>query len=154
MAIKNINQFFGTGAEKQILTTPAKRVEFPLSKETLVFIGDMFDTITYYEDIGAGLASNQIWEDTETAPPAMFIAKTAEGFELFINPTLQGSGPKIKLEEGCLSLKGRSPKLKKRDKNVSVTSMTVDGNYIIEKYTQMVARIIQHENDHLLGIII
>ena len=115
----------------------------------------MEDTFELYMENATGLASNQIWSNVEEPPPAIFIFKENNGlYTIAINPTIHGTGSKIKNYESCLSLKNRKPIIKKRDKNVTIEYMDLDGNMNKEKHTLLVARTIQHEYDHLLGKLI
>jgi len=117
---------------------------------------DLKDTAKHNNGKCVGIASNQIWKE-ETPPPAIFIAKVGkpQEWKVFINPSIKGTGPKILYGEGCMSLKGKKPKHKKRDKNVIVTYWNHEENEDrTEKYFGFDARVIQHEFDHLLGKLI
>jgi peptide deformylase len=151
--VKPINQFYGTEEQHKILTTKAKEVDLPVDENFIEFINNLKETAK--SGTGIGLASNQIWEDVDTPPPAVFVAKlSGNGWTTMINPRVTGSGKKIKDEEGCLSLRGRKPKRVKRDKNVTVEYIDDEGVIQIEKHTRLAARIIFHEYDHLQGKVI
>lgn len=141
--------------EREILKTPAKEVE-EISLFSL-FLEDLQDTAKANEGKCVGIASCQIWKEKDSPPPSIFIIKLQQATEwkVFINPKIRGSGKKIKMAELCLSLAGRKPKLKKRDKNVTITYFDpLDQTIKIEKYFGRDAQIIQHEFDHLRGILI
>ncbi len=140
--------------EKIILKTPAVFVE-DISAYILL-MEDIQDTAKKNEERCIGIASNQIWKEN-TPPPAIFIIKLqqATDWKIFINPKIKGSGKKIKMGESCMSLAGRKPKPKKRDKNVTITYWDpLDRAIKTEKYFGYDARAIQHECDHLRGILI
>jgi peptide deformylase len=140
--------------ERKVLKTPAVSI-----KEVTLFLlilEDLRHTAEANQSKCVGIAANQIWKE-ETPPPAIFIAKLQHinEWKIFINPVIKGTGRKIKMYESCMSLAGRKPRLKKRDKNVIITYLDpADFEKKTEKYYSSDARIIQHECDHLKGILI
>jgi len=141
--------------EKEILKTNAVKVE-NTDKYMHLFV-DLQDTAKANDAVCIGIASNQIWKLQEEPPPAVFIIKLDKlvGWKLFVNPVIKGTGPKVSLREGCMSLKGKKPKMKKRDKNVIITYWDPATQLeATEKYFGYDARTIQHEMDHLNGILI
>lgn len=74
-------------------------------------------------------------------------------YQVFINPeiTLIGSGTDIQLE-GCLSIPHVTGNVK-RNKNIKIKYLDRFGEVHREKYSGWNARVIQHEYDHLLGIL-
>lgn len=140
--------------EKKILQTPSMQIEKmeDIYDELVV---NLKDTADKHKDTCVGIASNQLWKDSDSPPPAIFIAKltAANGWKIFLNPVIKGSGPKISYKEGCMSKKGK--KIKKRDKNVTIIYFDIfDKRIKKEKYTGFDSRIIQHEMDHLKGKLI
>ena len=143
--------------ERKILTTPAEPVNDLI--EFIMLMEDLTSTAKANESKCVGIASNQLWKDTEEPPPAMFIARVHFGgnelWKIFVNPTIKGTGKKMLWPENCMSLQGKKPKMKKRDKNVIITYFDpVDQIDKTEKYFGYDARIIQHEYDHLQGKLI
>jgi peptide deformylase len=118
-------------------------------------ISDMFETM--YQSDGMGLAAPQIGKsirifvvDATTLAdedPALKDFKRA-----FINPKIQLLGEEtLTMNEGCLSL----PKIREdvdRHNRIRITYRDEDWNYIEEEYEGLKARVIQHEYDHLDGI--
>jgi peptide deformylase len=105
-----------------------------------------------YEYRGVGLAANQV-----NLPLRLFIANpTGEkdsGEELvFLNPVIQKASGTIEADEGCLSLPGLHGTVK-RNKTVQVNAYSIDGKEINLKVDGFLARIIQHEVDHLDGVL-
>lgn len=70
-----------------------------------------------------------------------------------INPRIISHGEEIVMaSEGCLSVKGKKGDVP-RYKNIMIEYTTRDGNVQQQEYNNFVARIIQHELDHLNGIL-
>lgn len=97
---------------------------------------------------GIGLAAPQVGELKR------IIAIQAEKSSVvFINPqVLKKSREHEFLEEGCLSFPGLWLKIK-RPKKIEVEALTVDGKKIKIKAQGIFAQILQHEIDHLDGIL-
>ena len=105
-----------------------------------------------YEHRGVGLAANQV-----NLPLRLFVANPSgekdSGQELvFLNPVIQKATGTIEAEEGCLSLPGLNGVVK-RNKAVQVNAYSMDGKEINLKVEGFLARIIQHEVDHLDGFL-
>ena len=124
---------------------PIKRVDANLRK----MVSQMFELM--YEARGVGLAANQV-----DLPFRLFVANLQsdpeEGEELvFINPVISRPKGLEEKEEGCLSL----PELYgpvKRPETVQVTAYTLRGEEIEAQLSGLAARVVQHETDHLDGI--
>jgi peptide deformylase len=124
---------------------PLRRVDAELRNLS----DEMFELM--YEQEGVGLAANQV-----DLPYRLFIAnpegnpdaKDSEG--VFINPVLSGGRGLAEDEEGCLSIPGlRAPVT--RNTSIKIQAYDLDGNEISGEVTDFMARIIQHETDHLDG---
>ena len=124
---------------------PVKRVD----AELRAMIGEMFGLM--YEARGIGLAANQVG-----IPLRFFIMNLAgekdDGDELvFINPTISRSTGTDEAEEGCLSLPGvYGPVL--RPAEIVFSAYTLNGEKFEQKVDGMFARCVQHETDHLDGV--
>lgn len=71
-----------------------------------------------------------------------------------VNPTIVGrSGPVTSFEEGCLSFPGIYAEIE-RPSRCKVQAFDVDGNPFEAEYDEFVSRIVQHEYDHLEGILL
>ena len=119
-------------------------------------IDDMIDTMHEYH--GVGLAAPQIHESLR-----IFVAAIAPENEdplspddepmVFINPVITPMGPEIVEDwEGCLSIpdiRGRVP----RARAIKVTAMDRNGGKIEIASHDFPARVIQHETDHLDGVL-
>lgn len=72
---------------------------------------------------------------------------------VFINPKImQKSIIKNVMEEGCLSIPGINGKVK-RPKNIRVSCLNAAGEKVEFKTTKLLARVLQHEIDHLDGVL-
>ena len=98
----------------------------------------------------AGLAAIQVGEEKK-----VFIAidiDTGE-FKEFINPKVKVIGDKESIDlEGCLSIPDTTGYVK-RPKKVKITYLDRFGVSHTERLSGFNAKIVQHENDHLLGIL-
>jgi len=126
--------------------------DYPELKE---FLTDFWETM-YFAD-GVGLAAPQVGRSIR-----LFVLDASSGAEddpslqdfkkVFINPEiLESSGESRVFEEGCLSL----PEIREnvtRPETVRIKYVDETFTEHEETYTGFVARIIQHEYDHLEGI--
>jgi len=78
---------------------------------------------------------------------------TAQNVKVYINPTVTPDGTVVANEEGCLSVPGVFTKIR-RYKKCKVTATDLDGNQFSEEAEGLYARALQHEYDHIEGIII
>ena len=105
-----------------------------------------------YAANGVGLAANQV-----ALPLRLFVvnlaAKPDEGQELvFINPVLTRPKGSEESEEGCLSLPGLYGNVV-RPKQVQVQAFDLRGSELNLALTGLLARVVQHECDHLDGVL-
>ena len=117
-------------------------------------IEDMFATM--YEASGVGLAAPQIGKSIR-----LFVVdgepmdqERLKGFKkVFINPELlEESGDAMIFEEGCLSIPGIRADVVRSEK-VRLRYTDEQGTVREEEFDGLAARIIQHEYDHLEGIL-
>ena len=127
--------------------------EYPKLNE---IIQNMFDTM--HRSNGIGLAAPQIGLSIRLfvvdATPYENDERDLDGFkQVFINAQiLEQEGKKWKCSEGCLSIPGIREDI---DRMPNITVRYMDENFVehTESYTGMRARIIQHEYDHIEGIL-
>ena len=145
-------------AVKKILTygTPSLREKskevHKVSSKIKTLVQDLFDTM--YMNNGVGLAAPQIGENVR-----VFVIDCSTGDEplrpmVFINPKIiKKSGGTIS-NEGCLSFPEAYTEVR-RYKNVMVKALDKNGKpFVMEaKDGTLLARCIQHENDHLDGVL-
>lgn len=96
---------------------------------------------------GAGLAANQAGLDL-----SLVVIETPEKLYKLINPKIVKKKGKVIFEEGCLSFPELSLSVK-RAKEVLVNYVDTQGNFIDLKAEGMLAVILQHEIDHIYGIL-
>lgn len=104
-----------------------------------------------YENEGVGLAANQV-----DLPIRMFVANPSgergEGEEwVVINPVLDRPKGIDAGQEGCLSVPGVYAQVK-RSKSVRLQGYDLRGNEINMELDGFLARVVQHEVDHLDGV--
>ncbi len=123
------------------------------NEELHTFLDEM--AVTMYSANGIGLAAPQVARFIRC-----FVIDIGEGHEEpkrrdlreFINPKLSNGEGKIVFEEGCLSIPGFSEEVQRnrmirvdyQDRNGNSKSLVVEG---------LLAVAIQHENDHLEGVL-
>lgn len=125
---------------------PIRRVDAELKR----IAAEMLELM--YESKGVGLAANQV-----DLPLRLFVANPTgvrgEGEELIlINPVLQRPKRSEAAEEGCLSLPGIYGNVI-RPKEVRLSAFDISGNPIERRVDGFLARVLQHENDHLDGVL-
>lgn len=100
---------------------------------------------------GVGLAAPQVGHNLRLF--VMNATGEPEDDRVYVNPDLlEGEGTE-EGEEGCLSIPGVNVKIL-RDKKLRMRARDVDGKPIEETATGFVARVWQHETDHLNGTLI
>ncbi|MFP4511405.1 MAG: peptide deformylase [Acidimicrobiales bacterium] len=102
---------------------------------------------TMYGAPGLGLAAPQIGVGKR-----VFVYDIGEGPEVLINPTIADSDGEWLYEEGCLSVPGHTFEIV-RPKQVHLTGIDLDGDEVSLEADELLARLFQHELDHLDGIL-
>ena len=116
-------------------------------------VASMFQTM--YGDNGVGLAAPQVGlrQRILVINPTGDPEKPEEELAL-VNPTLTDrSGPLISMEEGCLSFPGIYASVDRPDR-CTVQAHLPDGSEIEREFEGFVSRVIQHEYDHLEGVLL
>lgn len=72
--------------------------------------------------------------------------------DVFINPVITASEGSCKMEEGCLSVPGIF-EIVQRPETIEVEYTDIEGKRIRASYSGLLARVIQHEYDHLEGVL-
>lgn len=125
---------------------PIRRVDAELRR----IVRDMFGLM--YENKGIGLAANQV-----DLPLRLFVvnlkSNPQEGEEMvFLNPVISFPKGSDEAEEGCLSLPGVYGNVI-RPKQVRINAYTLEGQEVDIVATELLARCVQHELDHLDGVL-
>jgi peptide deformylase len=150
-------------AKLKILTVPnpilrkrAKKVE-KIDKKVLKLVQDMFTTLRKQKDPeGVGLAAPQVGKSRR-----IFVAKIDDTYQVFINPkvvfyskekTLEKDKDGHPILEGCLSIPKHYGEVA-RAKRVKIEYTNLKGKKETKEFKDFLARIVQHEYDHIEGIL-
>ena len=132
-------------SENPILRQKAKKVHrFDASMQKLV--DDMFETM--HAAHGAGLAAPQI-----ALSIRLFVAEYEENKIALFNPEIIKAEGEELGTEGCLSIPGYAGDNIRRAASVVVKGQDVRGKPVRVKAEGWYARVLQHEIDHLDGIL-
>ncbi|OGM98541.1 MAG: peptide deformylase [Candidatus Yanofskybacteria bacterium RIFCSPLOWO2_01_FULL_41_34] len=103
------------------------------------------------DNVGIGLAANQINKDLSIFIIEAKLASENNIPEVFFNPEItEYSKNKDEMEEGCLSIPEYEANIK-RSKKIKIKAIDESGNKIKLKARGFLARVLQHETDHLNG---
>lgn len=120
-----------------------KEIETPDFSKLII---DMVESM--YAAKGVGIAAPQVGVSKR-----IFIAESPEGPVALVNPVFtKKSWKMVGGEEGCLSVPGKFDQVK-RHKTVTIKALTADGKPVTFTAHDYFARILQHEMDHLDGIL-
>jgi len=125
-----------------------------ITDEIKILINNMFDTMHNTEN-GVGLAANQVGNSI-----SMFVIDVSEIEEyknmnklIFINPEIISYSEETNFyNEGCLSIPTFYEDVE-RPISVVVKYFDIDMNKVTQEFTGFLARVVQHEYDHLQGIL-
>jgi peptide deformylase len=129
------------------VSKPLKRVDHELRD----MIAQMFDLM--YEHEGVGLAANQV-----DLPYRLFVAnptgdpKEKQAEYVFINPVISSGKGQVEGEEGCLSIPGLVGQVSRKEK-LQIEAYNLSGEMFSGELEGLFARIVQHEVDHLDGVL-
>ena len=117
-----------------------------VTPEIAALLDDMVESM--YDHVGIGLAATQVG-----IPLRMLVVDEGRGAAaVYLNPVIVESGGEETAEEGCLSLPGIFADLA-RAAWVVVEARGRDGSPIRQRATGLLARVFQHEIDHLDGVL-
>lgn len=112
----------------------------------------MMDTM-YHSSNAIGLAAPQVGKSLQMSVIDISRGESEDGLILLLNPEiLEAEGSDVD-EEGCLSFPGLSAPVK-RFTHIYLKTIDIDGNEIKREVEGYMARVIQHEMDHLTGKLI
>ncbi len=109
---------------------------------------DMY--VTMYEAQGAGLAAPQVGIQKRFM---VYDLGAGDGPQVLINPVITESGGDCEFNEGCLSVPGLRFDIV-RPSNVNVTGLNLEGREVEFEADDFLARLMQHELDHLNGVLL
>jgi peptide deformylase len=116
-------------------------------------VREMFDLMYSKEHRGVGLAANQV-----DLPYRFFVVNLSSDPMLkdeeyvFINPVISHPKGSAEEEEGCLSLPGLFASVRRPEK-VRINAYNLAGNEVTYDLDDLFARVVQHETDHLDGVL-
>ena len=135
----------------KILRNKLKEVK-EITPEIKALISDMRKIMV--ESRGIGLAANQVGHDLQIFVIDKKLAEENGVPDAYINPEItERSKDEGEIEEGCLSLPDYWQQIK-RAKKVKLKALDENGKKIKIKARGLLARVFQHEYDHLQGVLI
>ena len=140
MAIRNIRLIGDTVLNKQ-----SKEVK-EMTPKIKILIEDMLDTM--YDALGVGLAAPQVGVLKRIV--VIDVSPEGDSPSVLINPVILETSGEQTGEEGCLSVPGKSGTVT-RPNYVKVKALNENMEEIIVEGTELLARALLHENDHLNG---
>jgi peptide deformylase len=134
-------RLYGDPVLRQV-ATPVRDITAEIER----IIADMTETM--WHQVGIGLAATQVG-----LPYRILVMDDGKGgAQALINPVIESRSGTIREEEGCLSLPGVFGVVE-RSKTITVRAMDADGKPVSLEATGLKARIVQHELDHLDGVL-
>ncbi|HXR96283.1 MAG TPA: peptide deformylase [Terriglobales bacterium] len=133
-----------------VLTTPAGPVQNFATPELRQLIADMFESM--YAANGVGLAAPQIGLSQRLTVIDCSVGEDPAQQLVLINPEIIRREGRQTGEEGCLSIPGFRADVS-RAMNVTVRAQNVEGEWFETSGSELLARAMQHETDHLNGIL-
>jgi peptide deformylase len=132
-----------------ILRTKARRVE-AFDEGLRAFADDLIASM--YAHNGVGLAAPQVGRSLRVI--AVDASEARDGSQAFalVNPEIIEQEGTVIGEEGCLSIPGVTADVERRARLV-VEGLTPEGELRRIEATELLARILQHEIDHLNGVL-
>jgi len=132
-----------------LLRRPAAPVA-AFDEELAAIVAGMFERM--YASKGVGLAAPQVGLKKRIL--VLNSSGKPEDELVLVNPTIvERSGPPTLFEEGCLSFPGIYAEVE-RPENCKVRAFRADGTPLEETFGGFVSRIVQHEYDHLEGVLL
>ena len=119
------------------------------TKEDAGIAQDLLDTLRYHREHCVGMAANMIGVSKRVI---VFEDEATSKHEIMYNPEIIERSGEFDVMEGCLSLVGKRPA--KRYEHITVRFQDLQFKERTAKYSGWTAQIIQHEVDHLDGVII
>ncbi len=101
---------------------------------------------------GIGLAASQVGVEKRIALVDVSVGEDPDSLLVMVNPELADTSGLDIDEEGCLSIPGITEKVK-RAESIRLVAMNLDGEPFELEAEGLVARAIQHEIDHLDGVL-
>ena len=145
MAILEIRKYPDDVLKKKAL--PVEKVDKTLQR----LIDNMIETM--YAAPGIGLAAPQVGVSKRLLVIDISSKEEKIPLVVLINPEITEADGLVDSEEGCLSLPDYTTVVKRADR-VIVKGLDREGNPVEMECTELLARAIQHEIDHLDGVLL
>jgi peptide deformylase len=137
-----------TKEPNKILRNKLKEVK-EITPEIGALISDMRKRMI--ESRGVGLAANQVGQDLQIFVIDKKLAEENGVPDVYINPEItEYSKELLEAEEGCLSIPDYWQQVK-RSKKIKIKALDENGKKVKIKARGLLARVLQHEYDHLQG---
>lgn len=129
-----------------VLLREAEPVDDPTHPEIQRLIADMAETMQ--DAAGIGLAAPQVH-----VPLRLFVWRDTAGVSVLVNPELDPAGDETESAwEGCLSIPGLRGCVT-RPRRIRYRGLDAEGNPVSGEVEGLTARVMQHETDHLDGVL-
>ncbi|MFA6080079.1 MAG: peptide deformylase [Candidatus Gracilibacteria bacterium] len=145
-----------TGTDNPILRAVSKPVKITELHTCKALSEAMLNYIKNPKHHGIGLAAPQVGINKRLIVAGLPTQRDEEGYPLvvMINPTILSSSKATLIdEEGCLSLPGITGNIE-RSTTIEIEWIDIKGRKMKKKITGFGARVVQHEIDHLDGVLI
>jgi len=130
-----------------ILLAPTRRVD-KIDEHIRALVRDMIETM--YAAPGIGLAANQVGVSLRVCVVDRSVGETPGELTVLINPEIKSTSGSEIAEEGCLSFPDVTVEVE-RPYQAVVEALDLDGNTLVVDGTGLLARVMQHEIEHLDG---
>jgi peptide deformylase len=130
-----------------VLKQPAREVE-EITADLAPLVYGMYETMELAE--GVGLAAPQVGVRKRLFT---YDLHEGDGPGVVINPVIVESSGAIESEEGCLSVPGFKFEIIRAER-VTMRGVDLDGKEVVLEGDDLLARMIQHEIDHLDGVLL
>ncbi|MFH1823948.1 MAG: peptide deformylase [Candidatus Firestonebacteria bacterium] len=127
-------------------TIPLERINSQVKE----IVHSMIETMRISK--GVGLAANQVGFLEKICVIDTSKGEKKEDLLVLVNPEIINKSGKIKLEEGCLSFPEITEEIERASK-VKIKALNLEGKEIQVIGENLLARVLQHEIDHLNGVL-
>lgn len=111
---------------------------------------DMVDTM--HAAPGVGLAAPQVGREVRLAVVDVSVGERGDELHILVNPQIVASTGAETESEGCLSIPDFTEKVE-RPETLTITAQRLDGSPFEIRATELLARALGHELDHLNGVL-
>ena len=130
-----------------VLKQPARPV-VEITADLIPLVNGMYETMALAE--GVGLAAPQVGVRKRLFT---YDLHEGDGPGVVINPEIVERSGEVLSEEGCLSVPGYRFEVV-RSERVTMRGLDLDGNELVLEGDDLLARMVQHEIDHLDGVLL